>query len=83
MNASGFITLSIICPGVRSVSVNEPSDAVTVLIGPSSPIALTMTPSMPVLFRGQPEGAIVLSLVLLAVALAILIGLRDRWLGEP
>ena len=27
--------------------------------------------------------AIVLSLVLLAVSLAILIGLRDRWLGEP
>jgi len=31
----------------------------------------------------KPERAIVLSLVLLAVALAILIGLRDRWLGEP
>src|SRR5207244_8979778 len=31
----------------------------------------------------RPERAIVLSLVLLAVALAILIGLRDRWLGEP
>jgi molybdate transport system permease protein len=31
----------------------------------------------------KPEGAIVLSLILLAVSLAILIGLRDRWLGEP
>ena len=31
----------------------------------------------------RPEGAIVLSLVLLAVSLAILIGLRDRWLGAP
>ena len=29
----------------------------------------------------KPEGAIVLSLILLAVSLAILIGLRDRWLG--
>ena len=29
----------------------------------------------------RPDGAIVLSLVLLAVSLAILIGLRDRWLG--
>ncbi len=29
----------------------------------------------------RPEGAIVLSLILLAVSLAILIGLRDRWLG--
>jgi molybdate transport system permease protein len=31
----------------------------------------------------QPEGAIVLSLILLAVSLAILIGMRDRWLGSP
>jgi molybdate transport system permease protein len=31
----------------------------------------------------RPEGAVVLSLILLAVSLAILIGLRDRWLGEP
>lgn len=31
----------------------------------------------------QPEGAIVLSLILLAVSLAILVGLRDRWLGAP
>ena len=31
----------------------------------------------------KPEGAIVLSLVALAVSLAILIGLRDRWLGAP
>jgi molybdate transport system permease protein len=29
----------------------------------------------------SPEAAIVLSLVLLAVSLAVLIGLRDRWLG--
>ena len=33
--------------------------------------------------ESKPEGAIVLSLVLLVVSLAILIGLRDRWLGEP
>ena len=31
----------------------------------------------------KPEGAIVLSLVALAVSLAVLIGLRDRWLGAP
>ncbi len=30
----------------------------------------------------QPEGAIALSLILLAVSLAILIGMRDRWLGS-
>jgi molybdate transport system permease protein len=31
----------------------------------------------------RPEGAVVLSLILLAVSLAVLIGLRDRWLGAP
>jgi molybdate transport system permease protein len=29
----------------------------------------------------NPDAAILLSLVLLAVSLAVLIGLRDRWLG--
>ena len=29
----------------------------------------------------NPDAAIVLSLVLLVVSLAVLIGLRDRWLG--
>jgi molybdate transport system permease protein len=29
----------------------------------------------------RPEGAIALSLILLAVSLAVLVGLRDRWLG--
>ena len=31
----------------------------------------------------KPEGAITLSLILLAVSLAVLVGLRDRWLGAP
>jgi len=31
----------------------------------------------------KPEGAIVLSLILLAVSFAILVGMRDRWLGSP
>lgn len=31
----------------------------------------------------HPDGAIVLSLILLAVSLAILIGMRDLWLGQP
>ena len=31
----------------------------------------------------RPEGAIVLSLILLAVSVAVLVGLRDRWLGAP
>jgi molybdate transport system permease protein len=29
----------------------------------------------------RPESAIVLSLILLAISLAILVGMRDRWLG--
>jgi molybdate transport system permease protein len=29
----------------------------------------------------RPEGAIVLSLVMLAVSLLVLVSLRDRWLG--
>jgi molybdate transport system permease protein len=29
----------------------------------------------------RPESAIVLSLILLAVSVAILAGMRDRWLG--
>jgi molybdate transport system permease protein len=31
----------------------------------------------------RPESAVVLSLILLGVSLAVLIGLRDRWLGAP
>ena len=38
-------------PGVKSVRVNDPSDAVTVLVGPSSTIAFTFTPSTPTPLR--------------------------------
>ncbi|HEX2042005.1 MAG TPA: ABC transporter permease [Acidimicrobiales bacterium] len=34
------------------------------------------------LLESRPEAAIVLSLVLLAVSLVVLLGLRDRWLGR-
>jgi molybdate transport system permease protein len=34
------------------------------------------------LLESRPEAAIALSLVLLAVSLAVLVGLRDRWLGS-
>jgi len=33
--------------------------------------------------QGRPEGAVALSIVLLAVALAVLVALRGRWLGVP
>ena len=51
MKESIFVALSIIWPGLKSVSVNEPSDAVTVLAGPSSLIALMFTPSTPAPLR--------------------------------
>ena len=43
----------------------------------------TMPLAVYVALETQPDAAIVLSLVLLAVSLAILVGLRDRWLGAP
>lgn len=42
----------------------------------------TMPIAVYLALQSEPEGAIVLSLVLLAVSLAVLIGLRDRWLGS-
>ena len=41
----------------------------------------TMPLAVYLALESNPDAAIVLSLVLLAVSLAVLIGLRDRWLG--
>jgi molybdate transport system permease protein len=41
----------------------------------------TMPIAVYLALESEPGGAIVLSLVLLAVSVAILVGLRDRWLG--
>src|SRR5437773_9946792 len=41
----------------------------------------TMPLAVYIALETRPQAAIVLSLILLAVSLAILIGLRDRWLG--
>ena len=43
----------------------------------------TMPLAVYVALETRPEGAIVLSLILLAVSIAVLVGLRDRWLGAP
>ena len=43
----------------------------------------TMPLAVYVALETRPEGAIVLSLVMLAVSLAVLVALRDRWLGAP
>jgi molybdate transport system permease protein len=42
----------------------------------------TMPLAVYLALESNPDAAIVLSLVLLAVSLAVLIGLRDRWLGS-
>jgi molybdate transport system permease protein len=41
----------------------------------------TMPLAVYVALETRPEGAIVLSLVMLAVSLIVLVSLRDRWLG--
>ncbi len=41
----------------------------------------TMPLAVYLALEANPDAAIVLSLVLLAVSLAVLIGLRERWLG--
>jgi len=41
----------------------------------------TMPLAVYLALESNPDAAILLSLVLLAVSLAVLIGLRDRWLG--
>jgi molybdate transport system permease protein len=42
----------------------------------------TMPLAVYVALETRPEGAIVLSLVMLAVSLIVLVSLRDRWLGS-
>ena len=43
----------------------------------------TMPLAVYLLLESRPEASFILSLVLLAVSLAVLVGLRDRWLGSP
>ena len=43
----------------------------------------TMPLAIYLALESNPQAAIVLSLVLLSVSLAVLIALRDRWLGTP
>ena len=45
-------------------------------------VTQTMPLAVYLLLETNPEGSFVLSLVLLAVSLAVLVGLRDRWLGS-
>lgn len=55
----------------------------TITFAGSSPRTDTMPLEIFLTFQSDPGGALVLSLVLVAVSLVVLIGLRDRWLGAP
>ena len=45
-------------------------------------VTQTMPLAVYLLLETNPEGSFVLSLILLAVSLVVLVGLRDRWLGS-
>ena len=45
-------------------------------------VTQTMPLAVYLLLESNPEGSFVLSLILLAVSLVVLVGLRDRWLGS-
>jgi molybdate transport system permease protein len=43
----------------------------------------TMPLAIYLALESDPEAALVLSVVMIAVSFGVLVGLRDRWLGEP
>ena len=45
-------------------------------------VTQTMPLAVYLLLESNPEGSFILSLVLLLISLAVLVGLRDRWLGS-
>lgn len=53
----------------------------TITFAGSSPRTDTMPLQIFLTFQSDPGGSLVLSLVLVAVSLVVLVGLRDRWLG--
>jgi molybdate transport system permease protein len=53
----------------------------TITFAGDSPHTDTMPLQIFLTFQQDPGGALVLSLVLIAVSLAVLIALRGRWLG--
>lgn len=53
----------------------------TITFAGDSPRTDTMPLQIFLTFQQNPGGALVLSLVLIGVSLAVLVGLRDRWLG--
>src|SRR5207302_6435421 len=81
------VTLPLIAPGVGAGAVLCWARALgefgaTITFAGNFPgRTQTMPLAVYLALENDPQSAIVLSLVLLAVSLAVLIGLRDRWLG--
>ncbi|MFC7326550.1 ABC transporter permease [Marinactinospora rubrisoli] len=83
------VTLPMVAPGVAAGAVLCWARALgefgaTITFAGNFPgRTQTMPLAVYLAMQRSPESAVVLSLVLLAVSLAILVGLRDRWLGTP
>ncbi|GAB3483750.1 ABC transporter permease [Nocardiopsis coralliicola] len=83
------VTLPMVAPGVVAGAVLAWARALgefgaTITFAGNFPgTTQTMPLAVYLAMQNSPEQAIVLSLVLLLVSLAILAGLRDRWVGTP
>jgi len=81
------VTLPLVAPGVSAGAVLCFARALgefgaTITFAGSFPgVTQTMPISAYLALQSNPDGAIVLSLVLLAVSLLVLVSLRDRWIG--
>ncbi|HLT09963.1 MAG TPA: ABC transporter permease [Micromonosporaceae bacterium] len=83
------VTLPLVAPGIAAGSVLCWARALgefgaTITFAGNFPgRTQTMPLSVYLLLETDPPAAIVLSLVLLAVSIAILVTLRDKWIGSP
>lgn len=81
------VTLPLVAPGVGAGAVLCFARALgefgaTITFAGSLPgVTRTMPIAVYLALESDPEAAVVLSLVLLVVSLAVLVGLRERWLG--
>ncbi|MDH6120002.1 molybdate ABC transporter permease subunit [Kitasatospora sp. GAS204B] len=83
------VTLPLIAPGVAAGSVLAWARALgefgaTITFAGNFPgTTQTMPLAVYLALETDPEAAIALSLVLLAVSIAVLVGLRERWMSAP
>src|SRR5207302_10690529 len=84
----GRVTLPLIAPSLSAGAVLSWARALgqfgaTITFAGNFPgRTQTMPLAVYLLLESRPEASFILSLVLLAVSLAVLVGLRDRWLGS-